>query len=204
MDGQISILDYIDKEMNICIPKSEDKPPILLNSGDIVYKVIRGDVEEYYVYDEKSWLCGEGERGYRLKQQGGCYGCCWNNSIGSNVFIKYEDALKVANRYLENNECIRKEDIVPLKTVAFSYVRQLDNKELIAFYTELEDGYLYIKDFITYHHMCKKEKSVINDFMAQIELNNATKVEFTPIFKNMYPVKDKNDTWKYCEARCNK
>ena len=45
------------------------EPPILLDIGQTAYKVIKGDINEIYVYDKKSWMCGENnsERGYRLK-----------------------------------------------------------------------------------------------------------------------------------------
>lgn len=204
MEGQINLLDYIDANMDIHIPKSNNEPPILLHHGDIVYVVIKGDVEEYYVYDEKSWLCGEGERGYRLKQHCGGYDCCWNKSIGVSVFKKYEDAIEKANEYIENSNCMKSSEIIAEKTVAFKYKRSVDDKELIAFYADIGNGLLYIKDFITYHHICENELSVIKEFMKQDRMKEAIEIEYKPTFKNMYPVKDKNDTWKYCEARGNK
>ena len=145
--GQMELTDYLNNE-----------PPILLHIGETVYKVVRGDVEEMYVYNEKSWLCGENERGYRLKHHGGGYDCCWNKSIGLDVFRNYEEALKVANKYLETSDCIRAEEIKPVKTVAYRYTRKTDGKEMVSFYADIGNDLLYMKDFMTYDHICKNTK----------------------------------------------
>lgn len=202
----MNILDYMDEENNIILtPKELHEPPVLLAIGETVYKVIRGDVYEMYVYDENSWLCGEGrERGYRLKSHDGGYSCCWNRSINFDVFLDKEKAITTAEKYLMQNDCIRSKDIIPIKTVSYRYIREADNREMIAFYSELTNGLLYIKKFMEYEHICENTKKNIKDFLEQRELNYAKQFDYILIPKNMYRCKDKTDLWKYCEARCTK
>lgn len=205
MNGQMSILDYLDQDMNIHIPDTDNVPPILLKKGEVVYKVVRGDVESLQVYDEKPWICGGGkERGYRLKSGLGGYDCCWNKSLGVSVFKSYNEALRVAEEYLNNNDCIRSSDIVPIVTVAYKYIRSIDSKEMISFYSELENGLLYIKSFFEYEHICEFDEDLIMEFYNEALEKKAEAIEYNPTYKNMYKCKDNSDKWKYCEARCTK
>lgn len=48
------------------LPPTE--PPVLLVPGEIVYKVVLGDIEQFVVTPE-TWLCGRVNRGYRLKKE---------------------------------------------------------------------------------------------------------------------------------------
>lgn len=198
-ENQLSIFDILDKGI-----EKESEPPILLNIGQTVYKVIRGDIKEFYVYDEKSWLCGENqtERGYRLKEKDGCYGCAWNSSIGRDIFTNMEQAHQVAEAYLSNNKCIRKENIKPVKTVTYSYEREVDSRTMTAFYSILDNGMVYINEFMTYHHICKDVDKAIKQFMNQQEFKygSPVEIEHQPVFKNMYPCKNDSD-WCYAEAK---
>lgn len=202
-DNQMNIFDFLNAQT---VSIETDGPPVLLNVGQIVYKVIRGDVREMYVYYEKSWICGDNnsERGYRLKGKDGGYGCTWNRSIGVGVFTNKEQAEKAAESYLSTCNCIRKENIHPIKTVAYSYVRKSDNREMIASYSILDSGMIYVKEFMTYHHICKDVNKAIKDFMKQqaFEYCKPVEIEYNPVFKNMYPCK--NDSgWCYAEAQYN-
>lgn len=92
--GQISLFGYM------LTNKETADPPILLHECQKVYKVIRGDVEESIVTGEKSWICGENNRGYRLKRCAGGWDVTWNNSIGINTFTNLQEAKEKANNYL--------------------------------------------------------------------------------------------------------
>lgn len=195
-DGQMCLDDFLK-------PVTQDnEPPVLLEIGQDIYKVIRGDVIEMYVYDEKPWLCGENERGYRLKVKGGCYDCAWNKSIGVDTFTDKEQAYRVAEEYLKSHECIRKEDIKAIKTIAYSYVRNTDNREMIAFYSVLKNGLMYVKEFMTFHHLVEHNAKNIKKFMSQQEFEyvEPKQFEYQPIYKNMYPCR-KDVNWLYAEAR---
>ena len=74
---------------------------------------------------------------------------------------------------------------------------------MIAFYSELENGMLYVREFITFHHIVgadKKEKA-IKRFMNQqdFKYSKIKQIDYKPIFKNMYRIRQKYD-WDYAEA----
>ena len=198
LEGQISIFDIFRQQEQV-----ENEPPIMLNIGQNLYVVEKGDVRIASVFDEKSWLCGEGDRGYRLIFESGCYGCAWNSSIGNRVFFTEKDARDKAEEYLNTHEVLRAESIRPVKTVAYTYTRSIDNMSLIAFYCELENGMVYMKEFMTFHHMIipDKKQNAIKKFMEQQELkySDVREIEYTPVFKNMYRIRQAYD-WDYAEA----
>lgn len=195
-EGQISLFDVQES-----IPQNE--PPVILMPGMTVYVVNKGDVLEEEVLNE-SWICNEGnERGYRLKMKNGTYDCTWNSSLWKNVFFAQNDALTTAEEYLNTHEVIRAEEMKVVRTVAYQYIREIDNRKMIAFYSELENGMLYIREFVTFHHIVgadKKEKA-IKRFMNQQEFkyNKIKQIDYKPIFKNMYRIRQKYD-WDYAEA----
>lgn len=195
MYEQISMFDILTE--------NEPEPPILLEVGQMVYKTVKGDVKELYVYDEKSWLCGENKetRGYRLKYKDGCYDCAWNNEIGICIFTEYEKAKEVAEEFLNTHDVILAEDIHPIKTVAHQYTRDIDGRKMTAFYCELDNGMLYINEFMTFHYMIKNSKKVVEKFMKQQEFRYEKPIEvnYAPAFKNMYKCKGTTD-WEYAEA----
>lgn len=205
----MKLLNYIcENQMNIfdIMNNQSLEPPIILTIGQIVYKVIRGDVYEFYVYDEKPWLCGDNNtnRGYRLKEKDGCYGCAWNTSLGVDIFTNKQHAINKAEIYLQKNDCIRKENINPVKTVAYSYVRDTDNRTMKAFYSILDNGMVYVKEFMTFSHLSKDVDKAIKKFMEQPDFKNytVTEIEYQPTFDNMYSCN--NDSgWNYAEARYN-
>lgn len=195
MDGQIDMLSYL-KSLE---PGTE--PPVLLKEGQEVFLVVKGDVIPYTVLSE-TWTY-DGERGYRLQKKSGIYNCTWNKSIGLTCFKNYEPAHEAAEAYLKGKDIIMAENIKPIKTVAYSYIRKCDNREMIAFYSELDNGMVYIKEFMTYHHIVEagKKGKAIKQFMDQQEFkyNDVKQIEYEPVFKNMYRIRQKYD-WDYVEA----
>jgi len=200
---QMSIFDFIN-------PKTE--PPILLLKGQIAYKVVRGEVEEFEVYDEKSWLCGEEnqERGYRLKKDFG-YDCTWNGNIEVDVFTEKESAILKAQEYIKTHDVILSESIKAVEVKAYSYVRDCDNREMKSFYAIIPDGKAYIKQFMSYEHIIdygsveNARKELKKTFCKQQEFEycNPQEIDYTPTFKNMYLCNKKADwvKWNYAEAR---
>lgn len=195
-DGQMSLFDV---EENI----QQNEAPVILMPGMTVYVVNKGDVLEEEVLNE-SWICNEGkERGYRLKIKNGIYDCAWNSSLRKSVFLVQNDALATAEEYLNTHEVIRAEEMKVVRTVAYQYSREIDNRKMIAFYSELENGMLYVREFVTFHHIVgadKKEKA-IKRFMNQQEFkyNKIKQIDYKPVFKNMYRIRQKYD-WDYAEA----
>ena len=195
MNEQISIFD-LD-----CMKSPILDSPVLLQAGQTVYKVIKGDIEKYTVLPE-SWALENGDRGYRLIEENGLYNCTWNHSIGVDVFAQYEPACSQAEAFLKTHDVIRTEDIKPVRTVAYSYIRDCDKRTMTAFYSELNNGMVYVKEFMTYHHIFEadKKKKAIKKFMEQkeFEYHSPEQIEYEPRFKNMY--RCKNSDWDYAEA----
>ena len=194
-EGQLDIFSFLETETR--------EPPILLQKGQIVYLVNKGDViTARVVDDEDSWVCWENNRGYRLIRESGGYDCTWNIVLGIKAFTKYHDAKAKADEYLKAHDgIILAEDINPINTVAYSYIRDCDKQELIAFYCDLGNNMYYIKEFMTYHHICKGEKAV-KEFMEQqtIKHGKSRQIEdYTPHFKNMYKCMKQSD-WDYAEC----
>lgn len=181
------------------------EPSILLEPGQEVFLVVKGDVESFKVLNE-TWTCGENneERGYRLQcPNSGIYNVTWNKSIGTDCYLDFESAHNVAEAFLSVHDVIRAENIKPIKTTAYSYIRACDNRQMIAFYSELENGMVYIKEFITFQHMVESDKrnKAIKRFMEQTEFkySDVKQIEYEPVFKNMYRIRQKYD-WDYAEA----
>lgn len=197
INGQIDMFSYLKAQEPIT------EPPKILRAGQIVFIVVKGDVEPYIVLNE-TWICDNDNRGYRLQRpNGGTYNCTWNKSIGEGCFMDFDTAHDVAEAYLKDCDVIRAETIKPINTVAYSYIRECDNREMIAFYSELDNGMLYIKEFITFHHMvtADKKQKAIKRFMEQEEFkhNDIGQIEYEPVFKNMYRIRQKYD-WDYAEV----
>lgn len=180
------------------------EPPILLNKGQTVYLVNKADVIKCTVSDdEDSWICGENNRGYRLTREKGGYDCTWNDRIlQKEVFTDYESARNKADEFLKTHDgIILAKDIKPISIITFSYIRDCDNCELTAFYCDLGNDMYYIKEFMTYHHICKGQKA-IKKFMEQHEFkyDNLKQIDgFTPEFRNMYRCTEQSD-WDYAEC----
>lgn len=200
-----AMMDQIDMFSFLKSQESVFEPPILLKAGQEVFLVVKGDVEPYIVLDE-TWTCGENndEGGYRLQRpNNGAYNAIWNSSVGSSCFLDFESARKAAETYLIERDVIKSENIKPIKTVAYSYIRKCDNREMIAFYSELDNGMVYIKEFMTYQHIVddKKKAKAIKRFMEQREFKqyDVKQIGYDPAYKNMYRIKQEYD-WDYAEA----
>lgn len=197
--GQISIFDMMSL---LGCEMEKEEPPVLLQPGQTVYMVKRGDVREAKILDE-TWICNE-TRGYRLQYMTGTYDCVWNTSIDFNCFLDAAPALAKAEKYLATHEVIRTEDIHAVNTVAYQYIRECDGYTMTAFYSELDNGMMYMKEFYTFHHILvdkKKQKKALKKFMEQNEIvdGSAVQIDYVPVFKNMYKIRQQYD-WDYAEA----
>lgn len=194
IEGQISLFDMLNQK---------NEPPILLNIGQEVYIVIKGDVKKATVFDEKSWLCGEDDRGYRLIYENGIYDCIKNSNINKNVFLSENKAINKAEEYMQNHDVILAKDIHPIYIASYQYVRKLDGRIMTAFYCELDNDKAYLKDFMTFHYVVdvEKKKKAVKKFFNQQEFqyNDVEKIEYNPTFKNMYRINQQYD-WDYSEA----
>lgn len=198
MYEQLDIFSYLEPQ--------KPQIPYLLTPGQEIYIIDKADVEKMTVHDENTWICGDC-RYYRLRRNCGTYSVTNNDEIGKRAFFNYEDARSKAYEYLRSHiDIILAEDIKPLSTVAYSYVRECDNREMIAFYCDLGCDMYYIKEFMTFHHICKngkkKKENVIKKFMEQQEFNYDKPKEiqgYVPHFKNMYKCAKPSD-WLYAEC----
>lgn len=194
MEGQISIFDILQE------PKGDMQ--IMMYIGQEIFTVVRGDVLRWIVYDNKPWDCGGYDVGYRLQSKDGCgYNCTWNHSIGKDTFFEYEQAIEIAETYLNSHDVLRKEKIIAEETMAYRYVRGIDGREITTFYSKIGNGLLYVDDFMTFEHIVADSKESITDFMNQLEYygEDIEKIDYFPQFKNMYPCNNK--PWKYAESR---
>ena len=187
-EGQMNLMDLLT-------PVACKEPPMLLSEGQMVYKVVRGDVYERIV-EKRTWTCGDNNRGYDLDE-----GITWNTQIGKVVFADREPAEQVANRYLAENEHILASDIKATEVVAYRY--EYMGREIICFYSVLEDENVYFKYGSMYGHIGKKAeiKKFEEDRRQCMELNGGYAVleNYHPQYKNMY--KCNQDSWLYGEAR---
>lgn len=195
-DGQISITDFLTSI-------KPDKKEHILTSGQVVYKAYKGDTEKHVVTGENWYIEHLRTFGNRTKAHGG-YDVILDSDIGDKAFFEREKAEQIAEKYLQSHEVIRASEINPAETVAYSYESKVTGKRMIAFYSILDNGMLYVKEFITFEHLQLKEHTEkgIKKFMEQpdFEYYKPEKIEYAPKFKNMYRIKCKYD-WDYAEAR---
>lgn len=194
------VMDYQQLDIfSIMQPQSEE-PSILLQKGQTVYLVNKADVIKCTVSGE-TWIYGDCERGYKLIKEIGLYGVT-NEELGETAFTDYEQAKQKADEYLKSHDgIILAGDIKPISAVAYSYIRDCDNREMTAFYCDLGDDMYYIKEFMTFHHIIKGKKA-IKKFMEQQEFkrDNTKEIDgFVPNFKNMYKCTEQSN-WDYAEC----
>lgn len=193
MQGQIDMFAFMQQER---------EPQILLSKGQKVYITKKAEVIKCTV-SGKSWICGDDNRGYSLIKENGLHEVIWNSKIlGQEAFVDYESAREKAEEYLRSHSgIILAEDIKPISITAFSYIRDVDSREMTAFYCDLGDEMYYVKEFMTYHHFIKGKKA-IKKFMEQQEFEHCSTKEidgFLPHFKNMYKCTEQSD-WEYAEC----
>lgn len=190
-------------------PEKKPEPPMLFSEGQTIWLVKKGDVTEW-TFTGENWICGEDgdERGYRLKSI--CYNVIWNKDVGRRAFLEMDKAVLKAEEYLLTHQVIRKEDIQPLEMKAWTYQRNVDNRQMYAWYAILPDGKVYMKEFMTYHHIKdfgtvdKARKWVEKQFLKQREFEHCDITEVDDAksvvhFKNMYKCGSGTD-WDWAEA----
>ena len=193
MYEQLNLFSYLEPP--------EPEIPFILTPGQEIYIVDKADVEKMIVCNEEAWICSDCKY-YRLQKERGTYSVTNNNEMGERAFLNYEDARNKAHEYLRSHiDIILAKDIKPLSTVAYSYARECDNREMTAFYCDLGEDMYYIKEFMTFHHICKSKKW-IKKFMEQQEFKYDKPKEiqgYVPHFKNMYKCVKPSD-WLYAEC----
>lgn len=93
VDGQISIFDILSFEDR----EESHVPQIMLKEGEVVYKVLKGDVCQYAVTEENSWIFGTDNRGYRLVDKNGIYNVTSSGKLGVDCFQSESDARQIAD-----------------------------------------------------------------------------------------------------------
>lgn len=187
-DGQISLFD---------IPSPEE--PQILAIGQDVYTVIRGDVREERV---TSTFPLERDRGYHTD-----ISIVWNSSLGVDVFLTRAEAGTVATKYLKKHDVILPKDIHPVEVKAWHYIRDVDGRDMVAFYAILDGGRTYIKEFMTYEHIIdfgsveKARKTMSKNFCEdEFRFCYPEPIEgFIPDFKKMYKCRQ-DVKWDWAEA----
>ena len=188
---QLTIFDFMKKEAEI-----------LYYKGDVLFQQLKGDVEQYTVTGE-NWGLRDGEsRGYCLQAENGLYNVVTNDS--TDFYRTQEDAEEAARKWLNGKDVIPPEQIIFSSVEAYQYIRECDGHNMTAFLGVMENGDLYIKNFMTYHHVIKDSKKARKSFQEDLEQNANCKIEkiegYVPKVKWMYRCKD-GDSWMYAEAR---
>lgn len=179
-----------------------NEPEILYYKGDVLFQQLKGEVVPYPITGE-NWLCHEGKtRGYRLQQENGCYNVVTNDS--TDFYRTQKEAEEAAGEWLIGKDVISPEQIVFSFVEAYQYIRECDGRNMTAFLGVMENGDLYIKNFMSYHHVVKDSKKARKSFQEDLEQNVYCKIEkiegYMPEVKRMYRCKA-GDTWMYAEAR---
>lgn len=180
-----------------------NEPEILYYKGDVLFQQLKGEVVPYTITGE-NWLCHEGKtRGYRLQQENGCYNVVTNDS--TDFYRTQEEAEEAAGEWLIGKDVIPPEQISFTYIEVYQYTRKLEgDHKMTAFLGVMENGDLYIKNFMSYHHVVKDSKKARKGFQEDLERNAKCKIEkiegYMPEVKRMYRCKA-GDTWMYAEAR---
>ena len=205
---QMTLFDCFPDAMSIL------EAPILLKPEQIVYKVVRGDIETYKC-SSWTWTYGEKGRGYDLNSLEGKYhATAFNDLIGETFFTDQEKAKAQAKKNLRKYDVIFAKDIVAEKVIAYAFwVHKTDinpeEHEVVHFYAKLNNGLCYFGGGGVYDHIPTEQHQnrLINEFergmQRALEGNTAYKswelTDYKPTFKNMYKTKN-NDTWLYASA----
>ena len=171
-----------------------------LYAGQRIYKVIRGDVIECTVQNEK-WLSDDcGSYVYRVRSEMGA-DIIKDSDIEDCGFLDWESAEQLAEKYLLSHDVIRASEMKPIRTVAYSYIAQNTGDKMLAFYSELDNGMVYVKGFYTLAHLQLPDHKdeAIKKFEEQQKIGYQKPIKYNPEFKNMYRIKQKYD-WDYAEA----
>lgn len=193
-EGQLSLMDLLSPIA------ADNEPPRLLREGQAVYKVVRGDIE-IHIVTGKTWTCGEGNRGYRLKRIDGCWDSTWNTQINKVVFTDREFAESVATQYLAENEHILAQDIRATNVVAYQY--EYNDRIITNFYSVLENGNVYYHYGSMFEHIGKENEIEKFEEDRREHIGSYGYIElkdYHPEYVNMYKCA-KQGTWLYAAAR---
>ncbi len=193
---QLSIFNLINEKTEI---------PVLLKQSDMLWEVNKADIRLCKVCNEESWISNS-NRFYRVQFKDGCFGSVSNETLGIKFFKveNYDDAVKASEKYIREHNVLLADDIELKNIIAFSYIRDVDSKQLWAYMAEIGNGLLYIKNFMTYVHIVednkKNRKKFEEDILRYAEYNDVKEIEnYHPELKHMYFCRESSD-WKYAEA----
>ncbi len=196
--AQLSLFDFIEKENTKNIP-------VLFTKGNILYFVRRADVERCTVCKDTPWLVHDNtSRGYWILFENGCYGVITNESLNKEVFFSEEDARKAAEKYADSCDMIRADQMHLQVLESYEYVRECDGYVLRSYLADMGNGYLYVKEFMTYAHVVKDTPKARKAYQKQIaenqKYNKVKKSVVCPKAVNMYRCKNDGE-WIYAEAK---
>ena len=183
----------------------EEEAPIFLEVNQPVWYVCKSDVISYYSCSTNR----TDEYADLHLVDGNTYERISYEDIGKKAFLTRKEADTAALSYLADHraDIILADEIQPEMTKAYCYVRKCDERTMIAFYSVLPDGNIYMKRFTTYAHILdckgsdKLREKYIRDFLDQQEFRycNPKSFVFLPQFKNMYRCSQDCD-WMYADA----
>lgn len=183
----------------------EEETPIFLEVNQPVWYVRKSDVISYYSCSTSK----TGEYANLHLVDGNTYDRIAYGDIGKTAFLTRREADTAALSYLADHrtDIILADEIQPVITKAYYYVRKCDERTMIAFYSLLPDGNIYMKGFTTYAHILdckgsdKLREKYIREFLDQQDFRYCNPQSFgcIPQFKNMYRCAPDCD-WMYAEA----
>ena len=193
------------------------EPPILLQEGQIVYKVLRCDIIPYKV-SGSTWTYNEGkQRNYDLLtlDEHPSHSICSNTSINNGTFLTLEDAESWQAKMIEveGDDLLQAKNMKIKEVVAYSYIfsdfyKNGTDREIINFYAVLDNGLIYVHSGSKYEHCYKDIKKGVKEYEEDkerlLEYNkDITELSnYMPALQNMY--KTNHDTWDWAEARYNR
>lgn len=195
-DGQMNLMDFLQEE------REEKLQNEIIKNGEIVFRVLKGDVLSLQC--ESSYSIGESEEetGYRMRNlENGGGDTVTSLQIGNTVFFSREKADLEAKKFLDTHDVILAKDMESVETFAWYYIRNVDGRKMTAFYTVLSNGCLYVKGFMTYEHLFLPENATkaLKKFIKETINGDLNKIDgYNPQLKNMY--RCKNSDWDYGES----
>lgn len=206
--GQMSIFDILTEKDDMREALACSQSPLALTDNQAIFRVTKGLVDTF-IYKGDNWTVekdGEMETIYGI-QDGYGYGSFPESALGVTYFTNAKEAEDKAMQYVMKHKndilVIQPDDIV--QTIAWSFIRECDNKKMIAFISELKNGMTYAKDFYTYHHVLnKKFVNVVKEFVNSINFKDTDIVEeknYKPNAPCMFYACEEGNSWAFAEAR---
>lgn len=195
IEGQLDLFTYIEEQF-------PEKEPAL-QSGEIIYVVLKGEVIPYIVDSEKPWY-GNFEKKhmiFRTKRLDveGIWGIA--KEIDENhIWFKEKIKAKTAADIF-----IHTHDVMLAKDINIQEGHFYENEEgYMIGYGIINDNYIYMKKPSQYHHIVKNNSRSVKDFMCfvngkyhEIQITNE-RLHQINFFKNMY--RCSNSDWIYGQA----